>query len=124
MLNSAYRALQNPRLFNTTLYKQAAIAVAAGFAIRIIIAIPSLLVRVLLFFVGFIIDVGSSQWDQRMLSGLTFIEKSVLQLPFFMMSAMRFVSPAMDEMFVLLDAAKRAIRLISAKQVHEVTRMG
>ena len=112
MLNSAYRALQNPRLFNTTLYKQAAIAVAAGFAIRMVIAVPVLVVRVLLFFLGFVIDVGSSQWDQRTLSGLSFIEKSVLQLPFFLMSAMRFVSPAMDEMSLLPDVAKQAIQLM------------
>jgi len=99
-LVGAYRALQNPRLFNTTLYKQAAIAVAAGFAIRMVIAIPILIVRALFFLLGFAIDVGSSQWDQRMLSGLSFVEKSVLQLPFFLMSAMRFVSPAMDKMFM------------------------
>jgi len=85
-----------------------------------VIAIPILIVRVLFFFLGFAIDVRSSQWDQRMLSGLSFVEKSVLQLPFFLMSAMRFVSPAMDKMFVLPDVVKRAIQLIFAKQVHGV----
>lgn len=34
------RALQNPRLFTSDHYRQAAIAVAAGIAIRIIVAIP------------------------------------------------------------------------------------
>lgn len=34
------RALQNPRLFTSDHYRQAAIAVAAGVAIRIIVAIP------------------------------------------------------------------------------------
>lgn len=35
-----HRALQNPDLFTSTHYRQAAIAVAAGVAIRIIISIP------------------------------------------------------------------------------------
>ncbi|CCX06650.1 hypothetical protein FPQ18DRAFT_290217 [Pyronema domesticum] len=96
----ALRALQNPRLFNETLYKQAAIAVAASLAIRLVIAIPTVLVRILLWFFGFIIDFQSSGFDVRTVSGLAFIEKSVLQLPFFLMACMRFVSPAMDEMFM------------------------
>ena len=36
----AYRALQNPALFTSDHYRQAALAVAAGIAIRIIVAIP------------------------------------------------------------------------------------
>lgn len=36
----AHRAMQNPEIFTNTHYKQAAIAVAAGLAIRLIIAIP------------------------------------------------------------------------------------
>jgi len=57
-------------------------------------------VRILLFFVGFVVDLGSTQWGNKTLSGLHFIENSVLQLPLFLMSAMRFISPAMDEMFM------------------------
>jgi hypothetical protein len=37
---SALRALQNPNLFTSEHYKQAAIAVAAGIAIRLLISIP------------------------------------------------------------------------------------
>lgn len=36
----AFRALQNPDLFRNEHYRQAALAVAAGIAIRLIIAIP------------------------------------------------------------------------------------
>jgi len=36
----AYRALQNPALFTSDHYRQALLAVAAGIAIRIIVAIP------------------------------------------------------------------------------------
>jgi hypothetical protein len=36
----AHRALQNPDIFTNAHYKQAALAVAAGIAIRLAIAIP------------------------------------------------------------------------------------
>ena len=39
-LVGAYRALQNPALFTSEHYRQAAIAVAAGIAIRLLLAIP------------------------------------------------------------------------------------
>jgi hypothetical protein len=38
--NAALRALQNPALFTSEHYKQAAIAVAAGIAIRVAISVP------------------------------------------------------------------------------------
>lgn len=46
-------------------------------------------------------DLRSAHWDDKAISGLSFVQKSVLQLPFFLMSAMRFASPAMDEMSVI-----------------------
>lgn len=36
----AHRALQNPELFNSEHYKQAACAVLAGIGIRLLVAIP------------------------------------------------------------------------------------
>lgn len=39
-LVGAHRAMQNPRLFTGEHYRQAALAVAAGVAIRILISIP------------------------------------------------------------------------------------
>ena len=39
-LVGAHRALQNPRLFTNEHYRQAALAVAAGLAIRMLIEIP------------------------------------------------------------------------------------
>jgi hypothetical protein len=39
-LVGAHRALQNPKLFTGEHYRQAALAVAAGIAIRILISIP------------------------------------------------------------------------------------
>jgi hypothetical protein len=39
-LVGAHRAMQNPRLFTSTHYRQAALAVAAGLAISLLIKIP------------------------------------------------------------------------------------
>ena len=39
-LVGAHRALQNPALFTSEHYRQAALAVAAGIAIRLLVAIP------------------------------------------------------------------------------------
>merc|ERR1711881_78320 len=51
-LVGAHRALQNPRLFTNEHYRQAALAVAAGLAIRMLIEIPIFGVRALLWFIG------------------------------------------------------------------------
>lgn len=39
-LVGAHRATQNPKLFSSEHYKQAGLAVAAGLAIRLLVAIP------------------------------------------------------------------------------------
>jgi hypothetical protein len=39
-------------------------------------------------------------WDNDIIDGVQFIEHSVLQVPFFLMSLMRYLSPAMDGMFM------------------------
>ncbi|THV92362.1 hypothetical protein D6C86_02517 [Aureobasidium pullulans] len=96
----AYRALQNPNLFTHEHYRQAALAVAAGIAIRILVAIPALGVRVLIAFLGLFTDLKSSGWDNEIIDGLDFLEHSVLQLPFFLMSFMRYISPSLDNMFM------------------------
>jgi hypothetical protein len=39
-------------------------------------------------------------WNDSIISGLDFIENSVLQVPFFLMSLMRYITPTLDEMYV------------------------
>ncbi|KAG8629358.1 hypothetical protein KVT40_003223 [Elsinoe batatas] len=96
----AYRALQNPRLFTTDHYRQAALAVAAGIAIRLIVSIPTVGVRVLLWLLSLFMDLKSAAWDDEVLRTLDFIENSVLQVPFFLMTFMRHISPSLDNMFM------------------------
>jgi len=96
----ANRALQNPGIFTSDHYRQAALAVAAGIAIRLLVAIPTLGIRFLIRFLGLFTDLQGSTWDEDIIEGVEFIEHSVLQIPFFLMSFMRYLSPTMDNMFM------------------------
>ncbi|GAM85736.1 hypothetical protein ANO11243_037440 [Dothideomycetidae sp. 11243] len=101
-LVGAYRALQNPGLFTSSHYRQAALAVATGIAIRVVVAIPTqtLGVRVLLWILSWFLDFQASSWDDDVLKGLDFLEHSVLQVPFFLMTFIRHISPSLDDMFM------------------------
>ncbi|KAF2477903.1 uncharacterized protein BDR25DRAFT_338617 [Lindgomyces ingoldianus] len=94
------RALQNPELFTSTHYRQAAISVAAGIAIRLIVAVPIIGVRALLWFLSLFINMDHAQWDNDVTNGLHFLEHSVLQVPFFLMTLMRYLTPTLDQMFM------------------------
>lgn len=99
-LVGANRALQNPGIFTSEHYKQALIAVVAGIAIRVLVALPTFGIRVLIRVVGLFTDLSHSAWDEEVIEGIEFIEHSVLQVPFFLMSFIRYLSPAMDHMFM------------------------
>ncbi|KAL9001762.1 MAG: hypothetical protein Q9188_005272 [Gyalolechia gomerana] len=96
----AFRALQNPGLFKYEHYQQAAIAVCAGILIRLIIAIPIVAVKVALWSVSFFVDFETATWDDQLVGGLDFVANSILQVPFFLMSLMRYVTPTLDDMFM------------------------
>ncbi|KAL8928494.1 MAG: hypothetical protein Q9208_001728 [Pyrenodesmia sp. 3 TL-2023] len=81
---SAFRALQNPGLFKYEHYRQAAIAIVA--------------VKVSLWTLSFFINSETSTWDDQLVGGLDFIANSVLQVPFFLMSLMRYITPTLDHM--------------------------
>ncbi|KAK3313935.1 hypothetical protein B0H66DRAFT_607171 [Apodospora peruviana] len=99
-LVGAHRALQNPSLFTSQHYRQAAIAVAAGIAIRIVISFPIIGIKVLLWFLSFFFSLDRVSWDDQLVGGLTFIEEHVLQAPLFFMSLMRYVTPTLDTLFM------------------------
>ncbi|KAI9787714.1 MAG: hypothetical protein M1839_000245 [Geoglossum umbratile] len=96
----AHRALQNPELFKYKYYRQAILAVGAGVVIRLAIAAPIIGVKVLLWVLSFFVNKQSTAWDDNIISGLAFIEDSVLQVPFFLMSLMRYITPTLDEIFM------------------------
>jgi hypothetical protein len=109
------RALQNPGIFTSDHYRQAAIAVAAGIAIRVIVAVPVrcchirrpktrltrlqvVAVRALLWLLSLVVNMDHTTWDESVVNGLHFLEHTVLQVPFFLMTMMRYVTPTLDRM--------------------------
>ncbi|RMZ84114.1 hypothetical protein DV738_g704, partial [Chaetothyriales sp. CBS 135597] len=99
-LVGANRALQNPQLFTTHHYRQAAIAVGAGLAISIIINIPIYAVKISLWLLSLFLDLDHETWDDSLVDGLNFISKHVLQVPFFLMTVMGAVTPTLDNLFM------------------------
>lgn len=45
-------------------------------------------------------DLDRATWDDTILNGLEYLNKSVLQVPFLLMTLMRYVTPTLDEMYV------------------------
>ncbi|PWY90935.1 transmembrane protein UsgS [Aspergillus heteromorphus CBS 117.55] len=97
---STVRALRNPDLFKHEHFRQAAFAVAVGVATELIIQIPIIAVKFVLWFLSFIMDLESVTWDDSLLKGLDFLSKSVLQVPFLVMSLMRYITPTLDDIFM------------------------
>ncbi|ODA80522.1 hypothetical protein RJ55_03481 [Drechmeria coniospora] len=96
-LNAVLRGFQltlNPDLFTSAQYRQAAMAVAAGIVIRLILAIPIIGVKALLWLFSFAYSVDRTSWDDR----LNFIGEYVLQVPFFLMTLLRHLVPTMDDL--------------------------
>ncbi|EPE03406.1 transmembrane protein [Ophiostoma piceae UAMH 11346] len=96
----AQRALLNPGLWTTQHYRQAAAAVACGIAIRLLIEIPVIAVKVSLWLLSWFIALDTVTWDDAIADGLRFLQEYVLQVPLFLMTLMRHVTPAMDELFM------------------------
>ena len=116
--------MQNPEIFTSEHYRQAAIAVVGGLAIRLIIAIPVsplpacppqasrphqpltaflhqiIGVRVLLWFLSLVYNLEGVTWDDKLIGGLNFVQEYVLQVPFFLMMLMRHVTPTLDNLFM------------------------
>ncbi|SPJ85245.1 probable transmembrane protein UsgS [Fusarium torulosum] len=99
-LVGAHRALQNPALFTTDHYRQAAIAVLAGLAIRLIITVPIIGIKVLIWFISFFVSLDAVTWDDTLVGGLDFVAEYVLQVPFFLMALMRYIVPTLDNLFM------------------------
>jgi len=44
------------------------------------------------------VNIESATWDGRLIEGLDFVANYVLQVPFFLMTMMRYLTPTLDEM--------------------------
>ena len=55
-------------------------------------------VKISLWALGFFINFDSVTWDDKLVGGMDFLANSVLQVPFFLMSLMRYITPTLDHM--------------------------
>lgn len=55
-------------------------------------------VRVLLWILSLFMDMDHSSWDETVVDGLHYFEHTVLQVPFFLMTLMRYITPTLDRM--------------------------
>jgi hypothetical protein len=53
-----------------------------------------------MWFLSFAIDFEAATWDDKLDYGLRFLTTQVLQLPFVLMTLMKHMSPALDNMSV------------------------
>lgn len=47
---------------------------------------------------SFVVDMSSVTWDDSLINGLHFVENYVLQVPFFLMALMRYLTPTLDNL--------------------------
>ncbi|KAK7937681.1 uncharacterized protein PG986_014549 [Apiospora aurea] len=116
-LVGANRALQNPEIFTNQHYRQAAIAVVAGIAIRLIVQIPIIALKLLIRGSALIWDLDQTSWDDTIVNALDLLANHVLQIPLFLMTLMRYVTPTLDNMF--MDSLKWVDMTYVQKHKHD-----
>lgn len=55
-------------------------------------------VRALLWITALFVNMDHTTWDESVVDSLHFLEHTVLQVPFFLMTMMRYVTPTLDRM--------------------------
>jgi hypothetical protein len=53
---------------------------------------------VILWILSLFMNMDHTHWDETVVDGLHFLEHTVLQVPFFLMTMMRYVTPTLDQM--------------------------
>jgi hypothetical protein len=53
-----------------------------------------------IWFLSFFVNFDATTWDETLVDGLDFVANQVLQLPFFLMSMMRYITPTLDHVFM------------------------
>jgi hypothetical protein len=61
-------------------------------------ALQVVAVRALLWILSLFVGLDHTHWDETVVNGLHFLEHTVLQVPFFLMTMMRYVTPTLDQM--------------------------
>lgn len=61
--------------------------------------------RVSIWFLSLIFRLDTVTWDDKVIEGLDFIAQYVLQVPLFLMSLMRYITPTLDNLYVHLQTS-------------------
>lgn len=67
----------------------------------------------LLWFLSLIFNLDSVTWDDRVVEGLDFLANHVLQVPLFLMTLMRYVTPTLDNLYVIWRLETQAVLMKS-----------
>ncbi|KAF5099506.1 hypothetical protein D0Z00_001638 [Geotrichum galactomycetum] len=96
----AIRALRNPYLVESGYYKKSARAILISLAIQIVLWLPIWLLRFIIWMLMLVSSPDAIANFQQIVDTLEFIENNVLNIGLFLVSAVRFFQPEMDEMFL------------------------
>lgn len=97
----SFRALQNPYLSKSGYYRRAGVAIAISIVIQILIWLPIWLLRLAVWALMFVASEASIIHLRRAIDTCAFIENNVLNIGFFLISAMRYFRPEMDDIFLM-----------------------
>ncbi|ODV66516.1 hypothetical protein HYPBUDRAFT_242056 [Hyphopichia burtonii NRRL Y-1933] len=97
-LLGAYRSLQNPKLFESKYYQQAFNQLKYSIILQCILWAPILTVR--FFFQILALIFRHDQDLENIVSGLEYFQKNVLNIGVFIISAIRFFTPELDDLFL------------------------
>lgn len=61
-----------------------------------------ILVKLAIQICSIVVDLDYATWDDKLIEGLNFVSNSVLQVPFLLMTFMRYTTPTLDDMYGLL----------------------
>lgn len=70
------------------------------FELRLMLLLSSQIlgIKVLLWVLSFVFRMDGVTWDDKLVDGLNFVGEYVLQVPLFLMSMMRLISPTLDNL--------------------------
>lgn len=94
----AIRALRNPYLVQSGYYRKVAVAVATSVAIQLLLWIPLALLQLFFGILKLISSEDAIRSLDSILDTLGFIQNNVLNVGPFLVTAMRYFRPEMDEM--------------------------
>lgn len=97
-LLGAYRSLQNPKLFKSLYYQQALQSIKFSIIIQCILWTP--IISIKLFFKFVSLFIRHSQNIDSIISSLEYFQSNILNIGIFIISAIRFFKPELDDLFL------------------------